>query len=451
MRRTGRSATARGVAALAVMATGIVVVATRGTTPVAQASTLLVQSKDADIVTSSGATHAAVTGQQVVAGDVVTTGPHGFAQLLTRGRLVLLSSKGALAVVSGDHQQLRTGTAVVDALHGAGLALDLAGDTVTIPVGSATEAARGVSVRIGALAGPAAVSSTTGRHLAMPPLSQTLINGDALPAVTTPLHLMDSDDEDRVVPRLVADDIAMKTLARGIDTTGRSTAQVIEASWTGLAQPIPDRTRSERVLPVLIADATHGGDMQQRYDDAVAWRAEGGSWGVVLHLLNGQASSVESTLSALQHSTQKPGQVGSITPTVVGDFTGSGTGSHNATQPATTVTSPFPSNPSAPGTPAPGGGATPTPAPTLLGSLVSTVQSVIDGVLNLLPHDSTVSTAPDTKKTGLTSGLTATKSASQTDAGSTTHKASKAPTTTPAATSSNGLLGNLLGGLLGKH
>ena len=69
------------------------------------------------------------------------------------------------------------------------------------------------------------------------------------------------------------------------NTTGRSTAHAVEASFAGFKQPIPDRTvRSERVLPVLIADATHGGDTQQRYDDAVAWRAEGGSWWLRLAL-----------------------------------------------------------------------------------------------------------------------------------------------------------------------
>jgi hypothetical protein len=448
----GRSDLARGAAALIVMAAGIVVAATHDGTPVSKAATTLVAMKDADIVSPSGDTRAAVVGEQVASGDVVTTGPRGYAQLLTRGRLVLLSSNAALEVTSGDHQQLRTGTAVVDALRGAGLSLDLAGATVNIPVGSATEASRGASVRIGSLAGPAQVNSSNGRELALPRLKQVVINGDALPSSNTPLHLVDSDDEARVVPRLVADDLSLKTLARGIDTTGSSTAHVIEASWSGVSQPIVARSvRSERVLPVLIAKATQGGDVQQRYDDAVAWRAQGGSWGVVLHLLDGRAAQVEATLASLQKSTQTPGQVGTVIPAAI---VGTVTTHHHSTAPQVGGGTTYPVGSHSPGTSTPtpsGGSPAAPPSPNLLGSLVSTLQSVIDGVLNLLPHDgSAVSTHETTKQaTGLAGALTGSKRASEATTETTaTRKSSTKATPAPAATPTEGLLGNLLGGLL---
>ena len=454
MGRTGRSDFARGGAALIVMAAGIVVAATHDATPVAKASTVLVQFKDADVVSASGDTHAATAGRQIAANEVITTGPHGFAQLLTRGRLVLLGSNAALAVLSGDHQQLRTGTAVVNALTGPGLDLDVSADTVRIPDGSATEASRGASVRIGSLSGPANVTSSNGRQLALPHLSQVVINGDALPANNSPLHLLDSDDEARVVPRLVADDLSLKSLARGIDTTGRSTAHVIEASWTGVSQPIPDHSvRSERVLPVLIAKATRGGDVQQRYDNAVAWRTQGGSWGVVLHLLNGRAAQVESTLASLQKATQTPGQVGEIVPTAIGAVTGSTpTGSSTPSVGGGTT---YPVGTHSPGTshPTPSGASPSSSAsPNLLGSLVSTLQSVIDGVLGLLPHDATAATPHTTKKS--TSDLATSLPGSKSTSSATTSESTATPATTkpaspqPTATSKDGVLGNLLGGLL---
>jgi hypothetical protein len=459
MRRTGPSVLVRGGASLVVVAAGIVVAVTRGDSPIDTATTFLVNAKDASIVSASGSSRPATSGEAITSGEVVTTGARGYAQLLTRGRVVLLSDDAALEVVNGEHQQLRSGTAVVNALEGPGLMLDLAGDSVSVPGGSATEASRGVSVRVGSLSGPAAITSTSGRRLAVPRLSQAVLSGDALPSVTTPLHLTDSNDEAAVVPRLVSDDLALKALARGIDTTGRSTAQVIDASWTGTRQPVPDsHSRSERVLPVLIADATHVGSKQQRYDDAVAWRAEGGSWGVVLHLLDGEATAVESTLATLQQATQPAGQVGTVVTQPIGVVTGNpgaGTGpTAIKTPPVIGGNTTFPTAPPSTGNP-PSTGVPPTQPPNLLGGLVSTLRSVIDGLFNLLPHDSTAATdtAKSTHSSGVASTVKSTKSASSDGSTKTaTHHAPKqAPLTTPTSTSSNGLLGNLLGALLGQH
>lgn len=453
MRQSGPWLVVRGGMSVAVIAVGVVVAVTRGSSPIASASTILRDPRGVT-VSGSGASHAGTDGEAITNGETVMTGPGGFADLDTRGRHVLLSGEAALEVADGEHQALKTGDAVIDARDGAGLMLDLTGDTVSIPDGSATEANRGVSVRVGSLVGPASITSTTGRRLSVPRLYQALFSGDALPSAVAPLHLSDSNDEVQVIPHVVADDLSLKTLARGIDTTGRSTANVIEASWNGTRQPVPaSHSRSERVLPVLIADATSGGEMQQRYDDAVAWRAQGGSWGVVLHLLNGTATSVETTLASLQRAGQPAGQVGTVV--TVGTSTTVPTGpTAIATPPMIGGGTTFPTAPSSPSSPSSPPTA-PVVPPSLLGGLIDTLQAVIDGVLNLLPHDGTPPNDAATTKTSKTSkgahgvktvlkGATATKTSTATS----TVKPTVKPTPTP---SSNGLLGDLLGGLLGQH
>jgi hypothetical protein len=462
MRRTGRSALAQGVVALAVMAAGVVVVVTDDSTPVANAETVLGVVKNARIVSPSGSSRIASAGDRLVTGEVITTGRHGSAQVITRQRTTFLGGLGALVVVNGGQQKLRTGTAIIDALNGPKLDLDLSGTLVKIPAGSAVEAARGVSTQVGALAGPAALTSASGRRLVLPALSQAVLSGDAVPAATTPLHLTDSAQEARVVPKLVADDLALKTLARGIDTTGRSTARIVEASWEGTSQPVPDRVnRSERVLPVLIADSTHGGSAQQRYDSAVAWRAQGGSWGVVLHLLSGRAAQVESTLAALQRAGQSPGRIGSVQAPSTISAGGPPAPAAFQTPPVNPgpghETTPPSSQPTSPpvGTPT-------SPAPdNLLGGLVATVQNVIDGVLGLLPHDkvkagsdpTTTTTKGSTKATPAkgTAKVSTTGTSLPTTPSASTVKTvtTQAPTTTRPQ--SNGLLGDLLDGLLGKR
>src|SRR3569623_1313461 len=195
MRRTGRSALAQGAAALAVMAAGVIVVVTDEAPPIANAETQLGVVTNSSVVSSSGVARDARFGERLFPGDVVTTGPHGSAEVVTRTRTTLLGASAALVIINGGRQQLRTGTAVVDSLRGPGLDHDLSGVVVAIPHGSATEAVRGVSVRIGALSGPATLSGTTGRRLVLAELQQAVLSGDALPGTTTPLHLTDSSLE----------------------------------------------------------------------------------------------------------------------------------------------------------------------------------------------------------------------------------------------------------------
>lgn len=408
MGRTGRQRLGGGLAlrpgpapliapvALIVIAAGVLIVKTRDAEPLSRAVTSVAAASDAQIVHPDGRIAPATAGMPVRAGDVLQTGNTGSADLRTRSRDVYVGPNAAVFVRNGAEQQLRTGTVVVDAQRGPGLRLDVAGDRVAIPSGAATEAARSVTVRVGALAGTAVLTAATGRHLTIRPLSQAVVTGDALPTATTVLQLTDSPAEARAVPGLVHDDRALQTLAAGIDATAPATAAAVDAAWGGTLAPRPvGAPRSEAVLPVVIADATSvGGTAQQRYDRVVTWRRAGGSWGVVLHLLDGRTERVLATFAALSRA--NPAGPGGTAAVAAGP--GAAAGAPAGPAGAAAVTHPSRaggstghpgSGPSPHPTRAPGGGS-PTPAPTptksgLVGSLVSTAGHVIGGVVSLLP------------------------------------------------------------------
>jgi hypothetical protein len=453
MGRTGHSALIIGISASAVFGAGIAVTLTRGDGPVARAETTLGPVRDASVVSANGLSLAAHAGTLLASGDVVSTGPTGNAQLLTRGRITMLASNAVLAVRDGAHQQLRTGTAVIDAQEGPTLTLAIAGDTLVVPSGSATEADRAAAVRIGSLAGPAGVTNGSGRHLSLAPLWQATINGDALPGAPTPLQLSDvksvRDAEARAVPQLVADNLAMEALARGINSTGNSTAHVVEAGWSGtLVSRGVGVSRSDQVLPVVIADATTpaGGSAQERYDRVVGWRAEGGSWGVVIHLLSARAAQIADTLHSLQQ-TEKTGTVGKISANKLGVSPLGPVLPINGQKPPGAHGSPSSTPPTEPTItpPSTGGGKTPTPKPTqspnLLGGLVGTVGTVLKDLLGLLPSDSASAKTNTTQQQTQLSSTVAPATA-----------ATPTPTATPSPTpspTSSGLLDDVLGGVVG--
>lgn len=391
MGRTGHPALIVGISALAVLVADTAVVLTHGQGPVAHAQTVLGPLRNAQVITATGDTHSAMAGAVVGPGEVVITGHRGDAELLTRGRITLLGPDAALAVVDGGHQQLRTGTAVIDAQQGPGLSLDLATDLVSVPAGSATEVDRSVSVRIGSLSGPASVTNSSGSRLTVGALWQAVLNGDALPSAPTPLQLSDSADEARAVPALVSDDLAIKTLARGIDTTGASTVTAVETAWSGTVLPASaGLSRSERVLPAVIADATApaGGTEQQRYNEVVGWRDDGGSWGVVVHLLDSRAAAVVDALHALQNfvptGTVAVVALPPLGPVAIGGAPGGQRGNHGGPPGSTPPPSTTP-----PSTPPPGGGSTPPPGPTptvgLVGVVVNALGNVLHSLLAILP------------------------------------------------------------------
>jgi hypothetical protein len=405
MGRTGHPVLALGTAAIVVAAVGTSVALTRDDVPIAKAPTTVAQVHGAVVVSVAGASEPARNGARIPNGAVVRTGRHGSAELVTRGRTVYVSHSAAIEIVDGAHQQLRTGTAVYDAVHGDGLRVDVAGDQLIVPTGSAIEAQRSVAVQIGALSGPAQVTSSTARQVTVRSLTQAVLNGDALSASTSPLHLDDGVyGVARAVPDLVDADLRLKTLAAGIDATGAGESSVISATWHGPTAAIPHAApRSEQVLPIVIADATSTPDLnaQQRYQKVVTMRAGGGSWAVVLADLRGNVSHVENTLTSLQKG-QPNGLIGRqvavqalVAPNAPTGNTHTPDPGHS-THPTAPPSSSHPSRPPAHGTPKP----TPSSSPVkkVLGTVVGTVGGIVNGILGTPAPSST-------KSGGLLGGL----------------------------------------------
>jgi hypothetical protein len=371
----GRARVALTVAALAAATT-----VTGCSSSLKSATTVLTGVAAATVVHTDGSSAAAVPGLRLRPGDLVRTGAGGRAELVTRSRHVYLGSEASLQVLDGENQQLRHGALVVDAQHGSGLDLRVAGLDVSAPAGTAVRVERSVTVRLGALSGSTRVVSGTGRSLHVPALRQVIVGGDALPDSTAPLRLTDDDGEAHAVPDLVHDDEAINGLARGIDGTGSATASVVTASWHGPLTRTPSGVgRSERVLPVVIASAGPASDAIHRYRTAVALRSQGGSWGVVAHVLGVGSARVVDQLALLER-TQKPGSIGdaqqvlaAIAQAAVGNGSGRGPGDGGGTD----------GNGNGGGN----GGPHPSPSPSSSPSQqpVDTIGQTVGKVLSLVP------------------------------------------------------------------
>lgn len=356
---------------------------------VADSTTTLQGVLAATVVHTDGTTRPAIDGLALNAGDVLRTGSGGRAELVTRNRVVYVGSQAAVQVVDGAHQVLRLGAVVVDAQHDApALEVSVGGLDVTAPSGSAVRAEQSVTARIGALAGRAEVRSSAGRRLTIDALHQAMVGGDALPDSTTPLRLTDDDGEAHAVPDLVRDDETLNELARGIDSTGPSTARVVEASWTGAALTAPAGVdRSERLLPAVIAATGPAAGVDGRYNRAVADRKAGGSWGVIAHLLGVPAQNVVDTLAAFER-TQPAGQIGSV-GAVLASAGVTGTSGGHANHGA--GGSGNDGNNTGTGGTGPGtgsGGPSPTPSPSsggAVGQVLGTVDNTVGQVLSILP------------------------------------------------------------------
>jgi hypothetical protein len=347
-------------------------------TSLAAATTTLAGAVDVQVVHPDGTVVGGVDGLRLRRGDLVRTGPAGRAELKTRGRVVYAASEASVQVLDGARQQLRHGAVVVDAQGGPRLTLTVAGLTATAPGGTALRAERAVTVRIASLAGTSSVDSDTGRHLDVPALTQAVIGGDALPDSTadSPLRLTDDDGEAHAVPTLVRDDVALQSLAAGIDSTGTHTFQVVTAAWHRRLDPLPAGVaRSEQVLPVVIAAAIPNGDALGRYDVAVRMRQAGGSWGVVAHDLGTTSSAVLAALDAFEHGAAT-GQVGTVPAAlafVSGALQGTGGDTSSSGQGGSSSDSPKPQS-------------SPTPQPTASATgSPGAVTTTIDKVLSLLP------------------------------------------------------------------
>ena len=360
-------------------------------TSVAASPTTLRGVLAATVVHTDGTSRPGIDGLKLQPGDVVRTGSAGRAELVTRDRVVYVGSQAAVQVVDGLHQVLRSGAVVVDAQQGTDLDLDVASLDVSVPAGSATRAERSVTSRIAALVGSTGVRSTAGRRLTITALHQAMVGGDALPDSTTPLRLTDDDGEAHAVPALVRDDETLNGLARGIDSTGPSTARVITASaaFGALTAP-PGVGRSDRLLPAVIAATGPSAGAHERYGRAVDYRKAGGSWGVIAHLLGVQAHGVVDTLAAFER-TAPPGRIGSVAAVLATaglrpDGTAIGSGRHDHSNSNGNGTD----NGNGSGDNG-GGGSSPTPSPSPsgpVGSVVGTVNDTVGEVLSLLPTPS---------------------------------------------------------------
>jgi hypothetical protein len=373
----GRARVALLVAALAASTT-----VTGCSSSLKSAATVLTGVVSATVVHTDGTSAAAVSGLRLRPGDLVRTGPEGRAELDTRSRHVYLGSDASLQVIDGVNQQLRHGALVVDAQHGSGLDLRVAGLDVSAPAGTALRAERSVTVRLGALAGSSRVVSSTGRSLQLAPLRQVVVGGDALPDTSTPLRLTDDDGEAHAVPALVHDDEALLGLARGIDGTGAATATVLTAAWHGPLTRTPSGVgRSERVLPVVIATAGPASEANHRYRSAVALRSEGGSWGVVAHLLGVGAARVVDQLALLER-TQKPGSIGDAQQVLAEIARSSGTpgGGRGGTGNSGNT-----NGGNGNGTDGGGSNPTPTPTPSSTQQPTDTIGQTVGQVLSLVP------------------------------------------------------------------
>ncbi|MDQ1694963.1 MAG: hypothetical protein QOJ03_316 [Frankiaceae bacterium] len=375
-RRTGVPS---ALAATALLAVGMTL--TGCSSSVSSAATELQRVFATTVVHADGSSVNGVAGLRLRPGDLVRTGTGGRAELVTRSRVVYVGSNAAVQIVDGARQQLRHGSVVVDAQHGPGLALRVAGLSVSTDAGSAVRAERSLTVRLGTLAGSARVTSRTGRQLTIPGLKQTMVGGDALPDTTTPLRLTDDDGESHAVPDLVRDDETLIALARGIDATGRSTAQAVNASWSVPLTAPTGVGRSERILPAVIAAAGPAGRALDRYDEAVRYRAAGGSWAVVARLVGVRASGVVAALAAFER-TQPPGRVGSVAAVLASAPNGNGAGNNGGGN----------GNGGGGGNNDGGNGGngdpgqpSPTPSPSSSGGVLDTVNDTVDKVLSILP------------------------------------------------------------------
>jgi hypothetical protein len=347
----------------------------------ASSPTTLQGAVSVQVVHPNGSVVTGVSGLRLHNGDVVRTAPGGRAELHTRSRVVYLVSDTAVQIVNGARQSLRHGAVVADAESGPGLGLQVGDLDVSAPHGSAVRAERAVTMRVGTLAGEANLTTDTGRSISVPALSQVMVAGAALPDAPTPLHLIDDTAEAHAAPALVRDDLALDSLAAGIDATGSSTAEMVATAWHGAVDSAPvGLARSENVLPIVIASAGHPKDPQNRYQQAVSLRTDGGSWGVVAHQLGTDSAAVLMALDVFEHQASA-GQVGTV-PAALAYIAAVGRSGD---------TSLLASGPTGSGSTSghgSGSGSSPTPKPSASpssDSLIGQVTDTIDKVLKVLP------------------------------------------------------------------
>lgn len=371
--------------------------------PASAEPTTVLTASDATIVSADGLrTRPAARGAVVAPGQSVHTGADGTAVLMTAGRRTYLAPESAYQVRSGVSGAVVTGTVVVDGRHGP--AADLGVGTVSVAPHSDTaiRVERGFGVRVGVYAGSAGVRNDSGRTVDVPALHQVLAVGHGLPASPTALALVDDAIERAVVPQLVADDLQLGHTADALNSTGQGITLVRHAVADGLvpgtvvpaaftsgtpaATPTPP---SEVALPLAIASAAatehrSGGDVTQRLNAIRDWRAQGGSWGVVVRLagtdLNATAAAIDRLLAASPGVVLLAAGPGPAAPPAAPAAPTAGNRAPASTGTSTGTVSP----PAAAPRPAPSPAPTPNPVQTITGTATGTVNTLVDTVGTLV-------------------------------------------------------------------
>lgn len=282
-----------------------------GDRPVTQ--TTIIKATDAVVVSASGATSPARSGQVLKVGEALRTRAAGAAILGTRGRQSYLGSDSLYYVKSAAGVELRRGALIVDSRSGPPVSVEV--DTIQVGAGrgSIVRLERSAAVRVGVLAGSATLRADGGAALEIPRYRQALVVGQTLPSRATALTLRDDPAERAVAPDLVADDESLQRTAAALDagpeglaiitaaTQSGWVAQTSFAPAAGLATAVAAPS-SELALPVAIARAAVGIDaraVERAVRQARALRSERGSWGVVARIVGTNAIAVSGVIDAL--------------------------------------------------------------------------------------------------------------------------------------------------------
>lgn len=253
----------------------------------------LVDASNAFVV-SGGTERPARSGDSLGKGDGVLTRAGGRVTLEVRDRRVVLGADTQVVVPDGETVDLARGALLVDRRRGPGVTVR-AGDTTVDNVGTgALRIERAFSVLVAGLSTGARVRTATGARLGLEELYQVVVAGRSLPRTGLPLQLRHDAWEKEVVAGVVADDARLNDLAEGLDGPG---APVIPASYTvnGGARA------TDLVLADAIGWAAANSDAERRREAnrARVLRGEGGSWGVVAHLLDARVADVGEALAGV--------------------------------------------------------------------------------------------------------------------------------------------------------
>lgn len=381
----------------------------------ASARTELAEGAGVTATLADGSTTRLAVGDEVPPGATVTA-PDG-AVLRTRDRDVLLSAGGELTVVDGARQELEAGHLMVDARRGPGVAVETQAAVVTTPEGAVSRVEPGPLLRVGAFAGDPLQVRPVGRRATaeVEALFQVQVAVAGLPSRATPLALTRDALERRLAPDLVAADRALTDLGRTLDSGGEQGPAVLSALRAALpvvaaADPLvrpaaagspaaPAVPRSEPALAFLLAAAPAGeapallpddARLADRYTRTRDLRAAGGSWGVVARLVDSSVPAVSGLLDRLLAPLVVVAGGGAPAPSDVLALLlppaappAAGAGSTGQAPPAGGAPPPSDDDTEGPADPPPPSDPPPTDDP--VGTVVETVEVVVDTVVGLLP------------------------------------------------------------------